>query len=364
MRVTQPIKDGNIVKYTLRVKQRDGLRMLDLKEKLERSVERQYDDFEWLHHSFLTHVDTAGLIVPPLPPRPIVKPNDAQSKSKKQLGNSSKVLIADEFYKDCKSLERYLKQLTGHSVFGNDPVLERFLTETKPLPRSWVKKGLLDKLSTVMDGAKKMGHQDIDDYFQKEWTAANNYSACIRQASNNFNKMVYSQQRLAGAYCHLSTTLNIGGSCTDSRNTAAFYRLLVALAEALDDGKQGLDVDVFNADSTLGFHLDLTTRYTDSHKEMLYGRTCLLINYEDANRALSKAKPHKVAAAEEAKKSVEQAFEACSETARRELKDYHRQRIFAFQEALTVYAEAKITTARDTYALLAKSLTHFKQFAG
>ena len=39
------------------------MRMLDSKEKLERSVERTYEDFEWLHHSFLTHVDTAGLIV-------------------------------------------------------------------------------------------------------------------------------------------------------------------------------------------------------------------------------------------------------------------------------------------------------------
>ena len=28
-------------------------------------------------------------------------------------------------------LSRYLKQLAGHSVFGNDPLLERFLTETK-----------------------------------------------------------------------------------------------------------------------------------------------------------------------------------------------------------------------------------------
>ena len=41
--------------------------MLDTKEKLERSVERTYEDFEWLHHSFLTHVDTAGLIVSPPP---------------------------------------------------------------------------------------------------------------------------------------------------------------------------------------------------------------------------------------------------------------------------------------------------------
>ncbi|KAI0222378.1 hypothetical protein LSAT2_026389 [Lamellibrachia satsuma] len=167
VKVTQPVKDGNVVKYTLRVRQRDGLRMLESKEKLERTVERQYEDFEWLQHNFLTQIDTAGLIVPPLPPRPVVKPHDAESKSKKQLGNSSKVLIADEFYKDCKSLERYLKQLADHGMFGNDSVLEKFLSDAQPLPRSWVKKGLLDKLSTAMDGAMKMEHQDIDDYFQK-----------------------------------------------------------------------------------------------------------------------------------------------------------------------------------------------------
>lgn len=30
--------------------------------------------------------------------------------------------------------------------------------------------------------------------------------------------------------------------------------------------QQGVDVDVFNNDNTLGFHLDLYTRYTDSLK--------------------------------------------------------------------------------------------------
>ena len=40
---------------------------------------------------------------------------------------------------------------------------------------------------------------------------------------------------------------------------------------------------------------------------------------------------------------------------------YNRQRLLAFEEALSSFAEAKIKTARDTYALLAKSITAFKQ---
>ena len=44
-----------------------------------------------------------------------------------------------------------------------------------------------------------------------------------------------------------------------------------------------------------------------------------------------------------------------------QLMEYHQQRRIALQEALVVYADAKIKTARDTYALLARSLVLFKQ---
>lgn len=43
----------------------------------------------------------------------------------------------------------------------------------------------------------------------------------------------------------------------------------------------------------MGFQLDLHARYMDSVKDMLFRRTCLLVDYEDANRALEKAKPAK-----------------------------------------------------------------------
>lgn len=43
-----------------------------------------------------------------------------------------------------------------------------------------------------------------------------------------------------------------------------------------------------------------------------------------------------------------------------QLQSYHRQRLLSLQSGLVLYVEAKIKTARDTYALLAKSLTAFK----
>jgi len=44
--------------------------------------------------------------MPPLPERPVVDAKDAELKSKKYLGLTSKTLIGDELHKDCRQLER------------------------------------------------------------------------------------------------------------------------------------------------------------------------------------------------------------------------------------------------------------------
>lgn len=43
-----------------------------------------------------------------------------------------------------------------------------------------------------------------------------------------------------------------------------------------------------------------------------------------------------------------------------QLDQYKKQRIIDFQKALVLYAEAKVKTARDAYALLAKDLSSIK----
>ena len=44
-----------------------------------------------------------------------------------------------------------------------------------------------------------------------------------------------------------------------------------------------------------------------------------------------------------------------------QIQNFNRQRILMMQEGLTMYADAKVKTARDTYALLAKSLADLKK---
>ena len=44
-----------------------------------------------------------------------------------------------------------------------------------------------------------------------------------------------------------------------------------------------------------------------------------------------------------------------------QIQNFNRQRVLMMQEGLVMYADAKVKTARDTYALLAKSLATFKK---
>lgn len=352
VKVTEPIKDGESVHYTVKTTRTS--------DSADFSVRREYEDFEYLHHCLTTQNKIDGIIMPPLPPKPVLEPKETEMKSK-QAGSASKVLIGDEFHKDCHALEMYLKLVLSHPTTGESACLEAFLIHKEAPVRAKAKLGFLNKIVSGVWESRKVNHTDIDEFFQKERDAATIYAAAVHDASNSFNKMVYSQQRISNAYAHLSTTLSLFNVHSESQFGSDGNKILVKFAEAVDDAKHGSDVDMSNDENTLGFHLDLYSRYAESVKEMLNRRTCLLVNYEDSNKLLDKAKPAKKAAAEEAKALAEKAFEECSEVARIELAAFKRQRLLAFQEALRQHTEAKIKTARDTYTLLAKSLVCFKQ---
>ncbi|XP_013419192.1 sorting nexin-5 [Lingula anatina] len=351
VKVTEAVKNGDAVLYTVCSKEVTG-------DTPEVTVSRQFEDFEWLQHCLMIKDNVAGVIFPPLPPKPIVDSKSAEKQTKKQLGKDAKVLMGDTFVKDCRSIEKYLKLVVNHPELGSDNTLRKFLTEEEAPVRTKVKQGLLTKLSSAV--SRKDSKKDIEEYFQKERDWVNDYAVLIKEMSSAFNKVVYAEQRLSVAHSHLSASLNSGGAERDDDSTE-LSKSLVKFSEAIEDMKHSLDVDIINNGRTLGFQLELYARFLQSAKDMLHQRTSLLIQYEDANRAFDKAKPQKKDAAEQAKQAAETAFESCSDIARSELKRFHQARIYALQEGLVKYADAKIKTSRDTYALLAKSLTALKQ---
>ncbi|XP_036367506.1 sorting nexin-5 [Octopus sinensis] len=325
--VLKAVKDGDTLNFTIKSLKGDNEEAL--------SLQRFYEDFEWLHHCLTTQNDTSGLIVPPLPVKPEIDAKSAENKSRRQLGSDTNILIGDEFQKECQNVEKYLRLMLSHDVFQKDQQLIKFLSEVELT-------------------------QDVDEYFQKTRDWANNYTALMKETSENYNKMVYAQYRLAGHHCHFSTTLNQTGLYKDVE-TIKTNRIMACFSLSLDDYKHELEVLANKDEQTLGFLLELYARYMDSVKEMLFRRTCLLVDFENANRLLEKAKPPKKQQAEEKKESSCKAFESCSEVAQNELKSFIRQRLTDSQEGFISFAETQIKTARNTYALLAKHVRVIKE---
>lgn len=346
-------KDGDVVKYTLKARKTDD-------HSTEYIIKRQYEDFEWLEHCLVTSNPTPGLIIPPLPPKPAITSEMAEAKSKKQLGSDTRTLIGDQFQKDCQQLEQYLKLLLSHHVFGKDETLSAFLTEKEPPPRAKVKKGLFSRISDSLE-SRKGSHRDCEEFFQKERDWVEKYGAQIKETSEAFNSVTYAQQRLCGVLGHLATAFTLSQGSTDGV-TKSGTRLCSLFSEALEESRHHLQVLSQCDEATLGSYLDLFVRYIDAERDMLFQRTCLLVEYENANKALDKTKPQRREMAEEAKLAAEKAFEECSDVARQEIKKFHRLRSRMFQESLEKYVESQLRNAKEVSAALTKSLSTLRQF--
>lgn len=354
-RVTVPdaVKNGEVLQFTIKVYKWD--------EDIEVcEVTRDYGDIEWLHHNVITQNNIDGIIVPPLPHRPEVDAKSAESKSKKQLGSDSKIVIPDEFSKDCRQVEKYLRLLLSHESFGRDKNLEKFLCVKEAPVKTKVNFGFFSRMSSAVETARKEHHRDIDDFFTKkrEWCYA--YSKAIKELSNSFNRMVNAQHRLGTSYADTSKALQFGGVNRDL-TSLTINRYLNRLSDATENMRHGVEILCKNDEKTLGFQLDLYARYADSLKDTMFRRTCLLVDYEDANKAYDKAKPAKRKQAEETKHEAETRYEMCCDNARRELKQFLQTRMIAYHDGLVAMAESQIKTARDTYTLLAKTMTSLKQ---
>ncbi|XP_033113795.1 sorting nexin-5-like [Anneissia japonica] len=347
-------KNGDIVMFDVTT-----TKLEQCKEEVE--VERQYEDFEWLEHCLSIQQDVKGVIFPPLPDRPIVSAAEAEARSKKQLGTQSKNMKGDEFHKDCRKLEKYLQAVVKHEAFGKNEALMHFLTKKEPPVRAKLKKGILSNLSRAVDGVRKGGHKDVDETFQKERELANDMLKITKESSVTFDVMVNNTCRISAAYNHLSTALCLGMSAEDNGASAVINKLQAEFAKSIDHYAHGVDVFSTNDDNTLGFTLEYYSRYWDSTKEMLFRRTCALVQYENCSKTLEKAKPQKKAMAEAAKDDAEKELNSISEVAKKEIAKFHHQRTLDFQKSLILYAEAKVKAARDVYALLAKDLSTIKQ---
>ncbi|KAK6975278.1 sorting nexin-5 [Biomphalaria glabrata] len=314
-------------------------------------VLRQFEDFEWLHHNLIVSNNIEGVIIPPLPVKPLSDPKSAEALSRRQLGDHTRVLRGDQFETDCKAFQKYLQLMLCHHVFGRDKNLASFLTDNEAPVRARVNKGIMNRLTNALDNARKGNHKDVDDYFTAQRHFANEYSKAAKEASLNFNKLLVAQWRLSSQYRILATELT---SCEAERDESLvkLNRILKLLSEGCEDEAACYELKSGQGEMTLGLYFDLMARYSESLKDMHFRRTCSLIEFQTAEKAVEKAKPIKKAALQEVSDAAKKSFEASSEQAKKEITSFTQLRLLNSSEALSKYAEIQMKISQDFYSQL------------
>uniref|UniRef100_A0A8C5FSL6 Sorting nexin 6 n=1 Tax=Gadus morhua TaxID=8049 RepID=A0A8C5FSL6_GADMO len=351
--ISDALSERDKVKFTVHTKS-----TLPNFKQNEFSVVRQHEEFIWLHDSFVENEDYAGYIIPPAPPRPDF---DASREKLQKLGEGEGSMTKEEFTKMKQELEaEYLaifkKTVAMHEVFlcrvAAHPVLKKdlnfhvFLEYNQDLSvRGKNKKEKLeDFFKNVVksaDGVLVAGVKDVDDFFEHEKTFLLEYHNRVKDASLKSDKMIRSHK---------------------SRSPSAVSQLLpwffLKVSELLEktrkiEARVAADEDLKLAD-LLKYYL----RESQAAKDLLYRRGRALVDYENANKALDKArsKNKDVLQAETGQQLCCHKFEKISESAKQELVDFKTRRVAAFRKNLVELAELELKHAKGHLQLLQSCL--------
>uniref|UniRef100_A0A8C4R6A2 Si:dkey-28n18.9 n=1 Tax=Eptatretus burgeri TaxID=7764 RepID=A0A8C4R6A2_EPTBU len=283
------------------------------------SVDRDYDDFEALQHSLFSLEDVKGLsgmLFPPLPPSLSSTPLNSEMRSRKQL---VPVLQEDEKSRQCRALEAYLQALLKHPILGTKLAISSFLIQRDAMAHRKMKKGMFSKFHLAVEEMWKEKHKDVDEFFQGEREV--NLACLVRGMTmlEKFIDVAVCEHKMAVALNYLSTMLLHNVSPADSPENEHFCRTMVQSSKVMQTVKKGFDIQLKHELNSLGFALEQYVRYQEAEKDMLFRRTCRLIDMENAARALERAKPAKKAMAEAAQVTAEKAFKETTEVARKEV---------------------------------------------
>eukprot|EP00066_Takifugu_rubripes_P022772 XP_011612038.1 PREDICTED: sorting nexin-6-like [Takifugu rubripes] len=354
---------GHNVKVTEVLQDGDMLTFLIVSEKLtgtgEYHVHRTYDDFEWLQQHLFSQEEVPGIqgvIFPPLPPKAQV---NASPKVLKQLG----FLGLGEWQIYCRALETFLQQIATHGILSKNKALEIFLTHSDPPGRQRTKKNIFNRLSQAVEEMRKEGHKDVDEFFQAEREHNHLLTGCSKSAAERFLDVVQTEQKIAVACGHFAAALQLCVEPGDDPDKQAFSRACVKLSQVFDCMKKNMASVAANNASTLGLSLDLDSRYQEAEKEMLFRRTCKLVELETARKNVEKAKPVKKAAMEEVWKAAQTDFEHISRVAKKEITRLQGARVEILQQALVQLCEKQLLTAKENADHFNRQLQAFRGMA-
>ncbi|NXP66496.1 SNX5 protein, partial [Chloropsis cyanopogon] len=338
----------------------------------EFSVTRQHEDFVWLHDTLTETEEYAGLIIPPAPSKPDF---DGPREKMQKLGEGEVSMTKEEFAKMKQELEAeylavfkktvssheiFLQRIASHPVLSKDRNFHVFLEYDQDamvvslaLPK--IGKSLY---SAVTDLTGHILFQEVEDFFEQEKTFLVNYYNRIKDACAKADKMTRSHKNVADDYIYTSACLN--SLALEEPTVIKKYLLKVAeLFEKLRkvESRVSSDEDLKLSELLRYYMLNI-----EAAKDLLYRRTRALVDYENSNKALDKArlKSKDVRLAEAHQQDCCQKFEKISESAKQELMNFKQKRIAAFRKNLIEMAELEIKHAKNNVSLLQSCIDLFK----
>ncbi|KFM02422.1 Sorting nexin-6, partial [Aptenodytes forsteri] len=355
--ISDALSERDKVKFTVHTKS-----SLPNFKQNEFSVVRQHEEFIWLHDSFVENEDYAGYIIPPAPPRPDF---DASREKLQKLGEGEGSMTKEEFTKMKQELEAYVDLITtffflipqlltlfavpSHPILRKDLNFHVFLEYNQDLSvRGKNKKEKLEDFFKNMvksaDGVIVSGVKDVDDFFEHERTFLVEYHNRVKDASAKSDKMTRSHKNVADDYNRIFSSLYALGT-QDSTDICKFFLKVSELFDKTRKIEARVSAD---EDLKLSDLLKYYLRESQAAKDLLYRRSRSLVDYENANKALDKAraKNKDVLQAETTQQICCQKFEKISESAKQELIDFKTRRVAAFRKNLVELAELELKHAK------------------
>ncbi|KAB1262279.1 Sorting nexin-5 [Camelus dromedarius] len=341
----------------------------------EFSVTRQHEDFVWLHDTLIETADYAGLIIPPAPTKPDF---DGPREKMQKLGEGEGSMTKEEFAKMKQELEAeylavfkktvsshevFLQRLSSHPVLSKDRNFHVFLEYDQDLSvrRKNTKEMFGGFFKSVVKSADEVllsGVKEVDDFFEQEKNFLINYYNRIKDSCGKADRMTRSHKNVADDYIHTAACLH--SLALEEPTVIKKYLLKVAeLFEKLRkvESRVSSDEDLKLTELLRYYMLNI-----EAAKDLLYRRTKALIDYENSNKALDKArlKSKDVKLAEAHQQECCQKFEQLSESAKEELISFKRKRVAAFRKNLIEMSELEIKHARNSVSLLQSCIDLFK----
>ncbi|XP_016007554.1 sorting nexin-6 isoform X2 [Rousettus aegyptiacus] len=263
----------------------------------EFSVVRQHEEFIWLHDSFVENEDYAGYIIPPAPPRPDF---DASREKLQKLGEGEGSMTKEEFTKMKQELEAEYLAIFKKTVAMH----EVFLCRVAAHP--------------------------------------------ILRRDLNFH-----------VFLEYNQDLSVRGKNKKEKLEDFFKNMVKSADGVIVSGVKKIEARVSaDEDLKLSDLLKYYLRESQAAKDLLYRRSRSLVDYENANKALDKAraKNKDVLQAETSQQLCCQKFEKISESAKQELIDFKTRRVAAFRKNLVELAELELKHAKGNLQLLQNCL--------